>query len=57
MGGGVVSLGGMRLVKGMKGSPRMECLSDKMTITAFPLTAASHTCALTGNARIPRHAR
>lgn len=55
--GGEVSMGGIVLVKGMKGSPSIECLSANVTITAFSLTAASHTCALRGKARIPRHAR
>lgn len=52
-----VSMGGIVLVKGIKGSPRIECLSANVTMTDFPLTAASHTCALSGNARIPRQAR
>lgn len=52
-----VSIGEIVLVNGIKRSPQIGCFSAKSTITAFPLTAASHKCALRGNARVPREAR
>ncbi len=51
-----VSVGGMVLVNGMKGSPSMHCLRGGLQMTGFPLTAARHNCAVSGNARIPSHA-